>query len=116
MTITGIGVDLVKISKIKELVERWGERFLKRVFTDAELAYALGKRRVYEHLAARFAAKEAFIKAQGQRAAWKEIEVARNSTAPYFLRLPAAQDSAKVHLSLAHLEDIAIATVIIEKE
>lgn len=115
MTIAGIGVDLVKVSKIKGLVERRGERFLKRVFTDAELAYALSKRRAYEHLAARFAAKEAFIKATGQRASWKEIEVARGSTNPYFSHLPTEQDPTKVHLSLAHLENIAIAAVMIEK-
>lgn len=64
--IAGTGIDIVEISRVKDAVERWGDRFLRRVFTDSELAYCMAKRNPYPHLAARFAAKEAAIKALGE--------------------------------------------------
>ena len=70
-----IGIDIVDVSRIEGLERRYGEHFLKRVFTDWEIAYARGKRRSSETLAGRFAAKEAFMKACGRRLPWREIEV-----------------------------------------
>lgn len=71
-----VGIDIVEIARIAVAVEKFGDRFLKRVFADAELSYAMQKKKkVYESLAGRFAAKEAFMKAMGRRLPWREIEV-----------------------------------------
>lgn len=116
MAIKGIGVDVVRVSRMEELVQRWGERFLNRVFTADELDYSLKRKRAYEHLSARFAAKEAYIKASGVRASWKEIEVSSSGFArPCFSQLPDEADPAKVHLSLSHIEQEAITAVLIEE-
>ncbi len=75
----GIGIDIIEIDRIKESVENFGDKFLNKVFTQTELDYSLNKPNKYQHLAARFAAKEAIAKAlsfngdQGFR--WKDIEI-----------------------------------------
>jgi len=63
--IHGIGIDIVEIARMRRLVERYGERFLRRVFTEGERAYAMQRRDPIPSLAARFAAKEAGLKALG---------------------------------------------------
>ena len=63
--ILGIGLDLVEVARVRASVRRSGERFAKRVFTPDEIAYCAGRARKFEHLAARFAAKEAALKALG---------------------------------------------------
>src|SRR5580698_10629307 len=79
--IVGSGIDLVEIARIQQSLERYGKRFLNRVFTPAEQAYCLRKRNAAESFAARFAAKEAGAKALGtginHGVAWREIEVVR---------------------------------------
>ena len=78
---TNIGIDLVKISRIQHAVERWGDRFLKRVFSSQEIDYCYQKkgRAIYASLAVRFAAKEAFIKAVSEHiqepVSWKDCEI-----------------------------------------
>lgn len=78
-----IGVDIVEVSRIADAADRFGSRFLKRVFTDEELAYAEGKRNRYQSLAGRFAAKEAFMKAMGRGIPWREIRVSEIEGRPY---------------------------------
>ncbi len=63
--IYGVGIDLVKIDRMKEVVEKWGQRFLERVFTAGEISYCYEKKNPYLSLSVRFAAKEALIKAIG---------------------------------------------------
>jgi holo-[acyl-carrier protein] synthase len=79
MRIIGHGIDLVEVSRIMEMLERHGERFEQRCFTPREVAYAGGSRRRTEHLAARFAAKEATLKALGtglrDGMSWTDIEI-----------------------------------------
>src|SRR5580765_5238706 len=79
--ILGSGIDLVEIRRIQQSLERYGQRFLNRVYTSAEQAYCLRKRNAAESLAARFAAKEAGAKALGtgmsRGVTWLEIEVVR---------------------------------------
>ena len=70
-----IGIDIIDVSRIEALERRHGEHFLRRVFTDWEIAYAQRKRRSSETFAGRFAAKEAFMKAFGRRLPWREVEV-----------------------------------------
>jgi holo-[acyl-carrier protein] synthase len=81
VSVKGIGIDLVPISRMREVIARWDERFLRRVFTDAEIAYCRARRDPVPHFAARFAAKEAALKALGTGLSmgvkWRELEVRR---------------------------------------
>lgn len=125
--IVGVGVDLVAIGRIRRMLARWQERFLRRVFTPHELGYALGRRDPAEHLAARFAAKEATLKALGTGLSmgvrWREMEVRRARGARPTLalsgRVRALADARGVrawHVSLTHDGDYALAQVIAEGE
>jgi len=83
MPIYGIGIDLVRVDRIKELVERWGERFETRVFTEFERQFCSGRKNRTACLALRFAAKEAFVKALGlgirKPVLWQDVEVRQNA-------------------------------------
>ena len=123
MRIIGHGIDLVEVSRIAEMLDKHAERFVDRVFTKAEAAHGDGKRRRAEHLAARFAAKEAALKALGTGwaggIAWTDIEV---------VSLPSGQPSLHVtgraaeiaqsrgvrewHISITHTDAQAMASVI----
>ncbi|MFZ5633198.1 MAG: holo-ACP synthase [Bacillota bacterium] len=84
MMIGGIGTDIVEIDRLKRVVESKGTRFLKRVFTEGELTFCLGRKDPYPCLAARFAAKEAVFKSLGTGLAgcrWTDVEVVRTGTA-----------------------------------
>ena len=126
MSIIGIGSDIVKVNRIERLVQRYDQRFLQRVFTSAEIAYASGKARPALHLAARFAAKEAFVKALGSGLRdglnWCDIEVVNNELGQPQLKLynyahQACQEkcNATTWLSLAHEQEFALAFVVLEK-
>ncbi len=109
-----IGVDIAEVVRIRAAVRRWGDRFLKRHFTDQEIAYCRGKARPAESLAARFAAKEAFAKAYPgpETLAWKDVEVVRAGRKPmYRLHGPAARCEAKLSLSHTHAHAVAVAMV-----
>jgi holo-[acyl-carrier protein] synthase len=121
--VVGIGVDIVDIERIRAALEnpKTGRRFRDRVFTEGEIAYCDRRRRAYESFAARFAAKEATIKALGQSAGWQEIEVSRGTDGPPQVHLHGrARQRAdelgirRVLLSLSHSDKLAIAYVIAE--
>lgn len=123
--IIGTGVDLVEIERIQVSIDRYGQRFLNRVYTAAEQAYCLRKRNATESLAARFAAKEAGAKALGtgisHGVGWKEIEVVRNpSGKPSLLLHGRAAEVARrlgathATLSLTHTKELAQAIVTLE--
>lgn len=125
MRIVGHGVDIVDIGRIERLLAEHGERFLTRVFTPAERAYALGRARAGEHLAARFAAKEAVFKALGtgwgRGVAWSDVGVEHDAEGRPMLVLTgrAAQaarerGAARWWLSLSHTHETAMASVIAE--
>lgn len=118
-----VGVDLVLVSRIAESVERFGERFLRRVFSDDEIDYARSApASMHQRLAARFAAKEAAIKAlglAGQAVNWHDLEVRRDPSGQCRLALHgragewAAQIGAgELALSLSHEGDYATAVVV----
>ena len=118
-----VGTDLVRVSRIAASLESFGEAFLRRSFTEAEIAYATASPvSTAERLAARFAAKEATVKALGlpeQPRDWREIEVCRLSSGACKIELHgqvravAARLGAETFaLSLSHDGDYAIATVI----
>lgn len=124
-SIIGIGIDLVRIARIRRMMERWQDRFLERVFTPDEVAYAVRRRDPAEHLAARFAAKEATLKALGtgltMGVRWREMEVRRARGEPPRLVLSgrtaaigAARGVRVLHVSLTHDGDYAMAHVLAE--
>src|SRR5215213_12028463 len=86
MNILGLGFDATDIPRIASAVERYGDRFLRRIFTEREIAYCTRRRDPVPHLAGRFAAKEAAMKALGtghsRGVLWKDIEVVRGSGPP----------------------------------
>lgn len=121
--IYGIGIDLVKIERMKQVVDRWGEKFLRRVFTEKEINYCYGKKDLNLSLAVRFAAKEALIKAIGTKSAiaLTEIEVVNNSSGKPDLKAAGnlkhfIKDNAirHIHLSLSHEKEYGIACVLLE--
>ena len=125
--VVGIGIDLVEIARIRRLMERWRERFLGRVFTPDEVAYALRRHDPAEHLAARFAAKEATLKALGTGLSmgvrWREMEVRRARGQRPILVLSGrtaaigvARGVRSLHVSLTHDGGFAVAQVLAEGE
>ena len=113
------GVDIIEIKRIKSAVERWGCRFLRRVYTEDELTYCKGRA---PSLAARFAAKEATMKALGtgiRGIGWRDIEVVRpRGKAPCLCLHGKAAQKARalgirnLALSLSHSKDYAVASVV----
>jgi holo-[acyl-carrier protein] synthase len=123
--IVGTGIDLVEIDRIQHAIERYGPRFLNRVYSPAEQAYCLRKRKSAESFAARFAAKEAGAKALGTGisfgVSWLEFEVVRQLSGRPTLRFHgrAAQIAARLGvaraaLSLTHTSSLAQASVVLE--
>ncbi len=123
--IVGTGIDLVEIERIRRSVERFGDRFLDRVYTAAEKGYCLRKRNAAESLAARFAAKEAGAKALGtginHGVTWLEIEVIREPGGrPTIAFHGRAREMAErlgmrsAALSLTHTGSLAMASVVLE--
>lgn len=121
--IHGIGIDIIEIDRIRAMIERHGDRFLSRIFTDTEIEYCRSKKIPYQHYAARYAAKEAFSKAiaTGWRGEfrWKDIEVSNNEfgqpSMMLYGKLAERLGSDKVLISMSHSDDTVIAFVIIEK-
>ena len=123
--IIGSGIDLVEIARIQQSMQRYGQRFLNRVFTPAEQAYCLRRRNAAESLAARFAAKEAGAKALGTGISrgvnWLEFEVIREPGGRPALRflgraaeIAAQLGVAHVALSLTHTAQLSMASVVVE--
>ena len=123
MRIIGHGVDIVEVSRIGAMLEEHGDRFLTRCFTADERGYAVSRRRAAEHLAGRFAAKEAVLKALGtgwrSGIAWTDVEVHLLPSGQPELELHrVAADAARQrgitewNLSISHTELYAIASVI----
>jgi holo-[acyl-carrier protein] synthase len=124
--IVGTGIDIAEVPRIREVIERHGQRFLQRVFTEGEIQYCESKANRVERYAARFAAKEAGMKALGtgwnHGVRWRDIEVARKPGGRPTLLLhgKAAEFAAKlgatnIALSLTHTADQAMAQVILER-
>ncbi|MEW6440752.1 MAG: holo-ACP synthase [bacterium] len=126
--IRGIGVDVVEVDRIARILGGNGhERFLARVYTSAELQYCVGKARRTEHLAARFAAKEAVFKALGTGwsggIGWKDVEVRNEATGlpRVFLHGKALEvfrerGGGKLLLSISHTSRVAVAHAVWESE
>ncbi len=124
MSVIGIGVDIVETARIQHSLDRFGERFLHRVFTQGEIDYCQSMKYPARHLAARFAAKEAASKAFGtgigKAMGWRDIDVHREASGQPFIilaggaKLLAAERGITVWTSLSHTEHHAVATVLLE--
>lgn len=123
--IVGLGTDVVKIQRMERLLERHPERAGQRLFTDGERAYCAGRAWPAECFAARFAAKEALLKALGVGLSagipWREIEVLSNRSGnPRLevfgraLSLLEASGAERIHLSFSHDAGVAVAVVVLE--
>ena len=125
MSVLGIGVDLVECARIERSIERFGEKFLHRVFTDGEVAYSMSMKFPARHLAARFAAKEAVSKAFGtgigKAMGWRNIDVQKKPSGEPFLvfsgpaqELAAQRAVTAAFVTLSHTEHHAIACIVLD--
>lgn len=123
--IVGTGIDIAEVPRIAESIRRFGERFIRRVFTDGEIRYCDSKANRFERYAARFAAKEAAMKALGtgwnNGVRWRDVEVAREPGRRPTIKFhgKAAEFAARLNtknisLSISHTPEQAIASVILE--
>jgi len=117
------GVDMVECERLRQAIERHGRRFLERIFTPAELEYCLGRKRETEHLAGRFAAKEAVLKVLGtgwrNGINWTDVEVRNEPSGQPRVRLAGrcleiAQQRGlgQFAVSISHIPTHAIASVV----
>jgi len=123
MNIIGIGIDATDIPRVAEVLDRYGERFLRRIYTDGEIAYCTRRRNPVPHLAGRFAAKEAAMKALGtghsHGVLWKDIEVVRGGGPPRLVfhggaarRAEQMQVTSSL-LTITHSDALALAQVLL---
>ena len=123
--IKGIGTDIVEIRRLEQATQRYGSAFLQRLFTPAEMEYCEGKWRRFESYAARFSAKEAFLKALGTGGrdgiSWQDMEVVRDERGRpdlvlrgNALEMARGRGVARVFLSLSHTSEMAMATIVLE--
>ena len=123
--IVGVGMDLTEVERIAAMVKRWGDTFTHRIYTEGEREYSLSRANASMHLAARFAAKEATLKALGvpDGLSWHEMEVVGGGREAPLLVLRgqalAAADKlgvVRMHLTLTHTKELAGAVVIAEAQ
>ena len=125
MSVIGTGVDLVECARIQNSIDRFGDRFLHRVFTNGEIEYSMSMKFPARHLAARFAAKEAVSKAFGtgigKAMGWRDIDIQKKSSGEPFLVLSgSARELAKKRgitaalVTLSHTDHHAVAWVVLE--
>ena len=115
--ILGCGIDIIEIERIAEAIKRWGDSFLNHVFTKTEIAYAKTHRYPNEHFAARFAAKEAVLKALGDNAKvnWKDIQITNDKNGKPLCRFIKKGFKHKILISISHTKNYAVANAIITK-
>ncbi len=122
-TIIGNGIDIVECSRIDSLIKRHGQRFLERIFTQAELDYCMNRKREIEHLAGRFAAKEAILKVIGTgwrgEISWKDMEIVNDSAGKPEIKLTGKTAEIanqlgieRILLTISHTENYAVASAI----
>jgi len=115
--ISGIGIDIIEIDRVKSAVRKYGKKFLQRIFTERELKYCSSRKAYrFPEMAARFAAKEAYSKAIGTGIVgikYKEIEVINNKNGKPHIAL-GGRIKKNIHISLSHSLNCAVASVVVE--
>lgn len=122
--IIGIGVDIIEISRIKASIDRYGDSFVRKLFTENEIRYCSSRAFPTQHYAARFAAKEAFAKAVSTGWSgdfeWKNVEVKNDAIGKPSFELygktAEVLEGSAVFLSMSHSDDSVVAFVVIEKK
>ncbi|MGH7984006.1 MAG: holo-ACP synthase [Candidatus Udaeobacter sp.] len=125
MSVIGIGVDLVECARIQGSIDRFGDRFLHRVFTDGEIEYSMSMKFPARHLAARFAAKEAISKAFGtgigKAMGWRNIDIRKKESGEPFVVFSGGAEAfatkrgvTSALITLSHTEYHAVACVVLE--
>ena len=117
--ISGIGIDLIEIDRIKGELEKSGDRFCTSIFTENEIKYCKAGSNIdvqAQRFAGRFSAKEAFFKAIGRRINWTDVELYNLSSGKPQLKIRNKKGLGieKSHVSISHLKDFAVAAVILE--
>lgn len=126
MAIVGIGTDIVRVERFQRFVDRDENALLTRLFTEHELAYAMPRKGAAQHLAARFASKEAFVKALGlglrDGITWQDMEVRNDELGCPSLHFSGRaaeiileRNLAPAYLSYSHEQEYAVATVVLER-
>jgi len=122
--IIGVGIDIIEIDRIKESVDKFGEKFLSKIYTKSELEYCLSKASKYQHLAARFAAKEAVYKALTtgwhEKATWQDIEISNEPNGMPVVSLKGKLNGfltkgKNLRISMSHSRDYVACVAIIYK-
>ena len=122
--IVGSGIDIVEISRFRKTQNKWGKNFLNKIFTGNEITYSKQRRFQGQHFAARFAAKEAVLKAFGDKLSsinnWQDIEILNDKSGKPYVnfhrsakKLKTKEKIKKVVLSMAHCKDHAVASAIL---
>jgi holo-[acyl-carrier protein] synthase len=122
----GCGVDLIEVERISEAVKRWKDKFTRRVFTEKEINYSKGKKFYYQHLAARFATKEAVLKAlegEGRRFMnWRDVEILNKKNGKpeiklhgHLKKLRTEKEIKNISVSISHTRSYAIANCVVIK-
>lgn len=123
----GAGVDIVEVFRMKGAIEKWGEGFLAKIFTDREIKYSNSRRFSHQHFAARFAAKEAVIKAFGEPRKfpikWTDIEVLNDDEGKPVMKfhndalaLKKRKKVSDIIISMSHSKNYAVANAILLKK
>lgn len=122
MDIVGLGFDATDIPRVEEVLARYGDRFLRRIFTDGEVAYCMRQRHPVSHLAGRFASKEAAMKALGtghsRGVLWRDVEVVRAEGPPQLrlhggaARLAESLGVRRSLVTITHSDALAMAQVL----
>lgn len=122
--IVGLGIDIIEIDRIAASVERYGDRFLEKIFTEREREYCLSKGNKYQHLAARFAGKEAVAKALGGIYkggwSWQDIEILNGNNGEPLVKLGGnltnlVNEKRKLMISMSHSRDYVTAMSILSE-
>ena len=125
MAIVGTGIDIVECLRIAQMIERHGELFIARVYTDAEIEYCTARKAATQHYSGRWAAKEAVLKALGtgwrRGISWRDIEIRNDRKGSPTVNLRAGARDAmekagirRLHISISHCRSFAVAHVVAE--
>ena len=116
--ITGTGIDIIELDRIEKAIKRWGNHFLDHVFNKEEIAYASKHKFSTQHYAARFAAKEAVLKAFGDNAHidWKDMTITHDKHGRPVCKFNKENFKDTIHISISHTHKYAVASAIIEKK
>src|SRR5437667_1973282 len=116
--IKGIGIDIIEVKRIKNLMEKYGDKFFHRILTDNEISYCKSFANPEVHFAGRFASKEAYSKAIGTGVSkdfrWKDIEILNDALGKPYIKHLKENDYSKLHyeVSISHTKDYGCAVVI----